>query len=383
MKLAFVVSLWFPFGGMQRSLLRIAETCVARGHEVDIYTGEWQGERPPGVGVVELDTRAGTNHRSNDLLAARFAEAVAGKGYHCRVGFTKLPGLDVYYAADPCYAARAAETKPAIYRWSPRYRAFRRQENEVFRRGGATEVMLIAHQERDKFIHYYATEPERFHLLPPGINRERLFLDRDQEEDRRALRRELGLKEGERMILVVGSRFRTKGVDRVIQAFASLPGRLREASRLVVVGHGKAEPFQRQAQRSGVGERIIFTGTREDVPRFYHAADCLVHAPRSENTGTVLIEAMICGLPVLVTGNCGFAFHVADAEAGMVLAEPFDQRRLNRALEEFIDSKHAEAWRGNGPVYCERTDLYSLIERAADVIIARAERNRERHAEPA
>ncbi len=383
MKLAFVVSLWFPFGGMQRSLLRIAETCVVRGHEVDIYTGEWQGERPSGVGVIELDTRASTNHRSNDLLAARFAEAVAGKGYDCRVGFTKLPGLDVYYAADPCYAARAAETKPAIYRWSPRYRAFRRQESEVFRRGATTEVVLIAHQERDKFIHYYATEPERFHLLPPGINRDRLQVEGDREEYRGALRRELGLEEGERMILVVGSRFRTKGVDRVIQAFASLPERLRETSRLVVVGHGKAEPFRRQAQRSGVGERIVFTGTREDVPRFYYAADCLVHAPRSENTGTVLIEAMICGLPVLVTGNCGFAFHVADAEAGMVLAEPFRQGRLDRALAEFLDSEHIEVWRENGPVYCERTDLYSLIERAADVIIARAERNRERHAEPA
>jgi UDP-glucose:(heptosyl)LPS alpha-1,3-glucosyltransferase len=382
-KLAFVVSLWFPFGGMQRSLLRIAETCVARGHEVDIYTGEWQGERPQGIRVIELDTKASTNHRSNDLLATRFAEAVVGKDYDCRVGFTKLPGLDVYYAADPCYVARAAESKPAIYRWFPRYRTFRRQENAVFQRGANTELMLIAHQERDKFQHYYGTEPDRFHLLPPGINRERLLQDADRDRDRETLRRELGLQEHERMILVVGSRFRTKGVDRVIQAFAALPGRLRESSRLVVVGHGRAGPFQRQAKISGVGERVLFTGTREDVPRFYYAADCLVHAPRSENTGTVLIEAMICGLPVLVTGNCGFAYHVEDARSGMVLQEPFDQERLNRALAEFLDSDCVQEWSENGPVYCEQTDLYSLIERAADVIVARAERNRGHHAEGA
>jgi UDP-glucose:(heptosyl)LPS alpha-1,3-glucosyltransferase len=379
-KLAFVVSLWFPFGGMQRSLLRIAQACVARGHEVHIYTGEWQGERPQCIEVFELDTRARTNHRSNDLLAQRFAEAVAGKGYDCRVGFTKLPGLDVYYAADPCYAARVAETKPGIYRWTPRYRAFRRQERAVFQAGADTELLLIAHQERDKFIHYYGTEPQRFHLLPPGINRERLRTGA-AEEERKSLRRELGLDQEERVILLVGSRFRTKGVDRVIQAFAALPERLRQRSRLLVVGHGKVGPFRRQAQRLGVGEQVLFTGTREDVPRFYQAADCLVHAPRSENTGTVLIEAMICGLPVLVTGNCGFAFHVADARAGIILEEPFKQERLNSALVEFLDSDNIRQWGENGPDYCERTDLYTLIERAADVIISRAEHNRGRHAE--
>ena len=152
MRLAFVVSLWFPYGGMQRSLLRIAQACVARGHEVDIYTGEWQGERPDSVGVVELDTRATTNHRSNDLLSERFAEAVEGKGYNCRVGFTKLPGLDVYYAADPCYAARVEETKHPLYKLLPRYKALCRQEASVFGHGLTTELMLIAHQEQEKFI---------------------------------------------------------------------------------------------------------------------------------------------------------------------------------------------------------------------------------------
>ena len=376
MKLAFVVSLWFPFGGMQRSLLRIAQACVARGHQVDIYTGEWQGERPADIGVIELDTKASTNHRSNDLLGKRFAEAVAGKDYACRVGFTKVPGLDVYYAADPCYAARVEETKPAIYRISSRYRVFKRQEGAVFQPGAGIEVMLIAHQEKAKFIKYYATESDCFHLLPPGINCERLSAEAP-EGDRQKLREEFGISEQEQMLLVVGSRFHTKGVDRVIRSLAALPAEQRSSCRLLVVGHGKEGPFRRLAKRLGVAERVIFTGTREDVPRFYRAADYLIHAPRSENTGTVLIEAMICGLPVLVTANCGFAFHVKDADAGMVVSDPFDQKQLDQALAEYLASPRRVDWVSNGPSYCERTDLYSLIERAADVIIARAGRNRE------
>jgi UDP-glucose:(heptosyl)LPS alpha-1,3-glucosyltransferase len=374
MRFAFVVSLWFPFGGMQRSLLRIAQACVARGHEVDIYTGEWQGERPSDIGVTELDTVASTNHRSNDILAQRFDEAVAGERYDCKVGFTKLPGLDVYYAADPCYAARAEETKHPLYKLLPRYRAFCRQEGSVFKRGATTELMLIAHQEREKFIRHYDTEPERFHLLPPGINRERLITE-DAARDRSGIREEFAVADDELLLLAVGSRFRTKGIDRVIQAVAALPDELKQRSRLIVVGHGKAASLKRLAARLKISDKVQFTGTRDDVSRFYRGADYLIHAPRSENTGTVLIEAMICGLPVLVTENCGFAKHVTAADSGITLPEPFDQQRLNSGLQEFLQSGSREEWMANGPNYCENTDLYSLIERAADVIIERAEWN--------
>jgi len=382
MKLAFVVSFWFPFGGMQRTLLRIARACVAEGHQVDVYTGEWRGDRPEGIGVFELNTRAPSNHASNDRLARAFAVAVDGKDYDCRVGFTKIPGLDVYYAADPCYAARVDENKPFFYKWWTRYKALFRQERAVFGRGNDTEVMLIAHQERDRFVRYHDTEAERLHLLPPGINRQSL-VSGDAAADRARLRAEFGLSDDTLVLLCVGSGFRTKGVDRVIRAMASLPETLRARCHLLVVGRGKAGPLQRLAKQRGIADQIDFAGTREDIAAFYRAADCLLHAARSENTGTVLIEAMICGLPVLTTGNCGFAFHVLEADAGMVVYEPFDQAALNQVLSRFLQSPRRDVWRANGPAYCASTDLYSLIERAAELIIQRAERNRERHAEGA
>ncbi len=375
MKLAFVVSLWFQYGGMQRSLLRIAQACARAGHQVDIFTGEWQGDRPEGIGVIEMDTRAASNHRSNDRLAAAFAAAIQGKGYDCRVGFTKIPGLDVYYAADPCYVARVAESGSLLSRLTARYRAFCRQEAAVFAAAKTTEAMLIAHQEKPKFMKYYGTAAERFHLLPPGINRERLDAPAVADESRR-LRAEFGIADKHRLLLCVGSRFKTKGVDRVIEALASLPAAMRGECRLLVVGHGDAAPLQRQARSLGIADQVIFTGTREDVPAFYRAADYLVHAPRSENTGTVLIEAMICALPVLVTGNCGFAFHVQQAGGGMVLPDPFDQAALNTGLQAFLESRQRGQWCSNGPEYCAKNDLYSLIDRAAEVIIKRAERNR-------
>lgn len=368
--------MFFEFGGMQRAMLRIALECARRGHEVHIYTGGWTGARPAAVRVHELNTWALSNVRSNDRLARELAARVRDESYDCVVGFTKMPGLDVYYAGDPCYAARIAECRSRFYRWLPRYRGFYRQEAGVFARGINTEILLFAHAERDKFIEYYATEPQRFHLLPAGINKKRLLADSSESDPNAAVRRELRLNSKNLVIVTVASRFKTKGLDRSIKALGALPDDLRRRSVLVVIGDDKFKPFQRLAGRIGVAERAVFVGAREGIGRFYRAADLLIHPAYSENTGTVLIEAMICGLPVLTTANCGFAFHVADARAGLICPVPFKQETLNRQLAEALTSAERAQWKVNGPAYCEGRDLYSLIERAADVILARAQRNR-------
>jgi UDP-glucose:(heptosyl)LPS alpha-1,3-glucosyltransferase len=376
-KLAFAVSLFFEYGGMQRSLLRIAQECVRRGHEVHIFTGGWIGERDENIHVHELDTHALTNVRSNDILARKLAEEVERDGgFDAVIGFTKIPGLDVYYAGDPCYAERIRQTRPWWYRFTPRYRGLRRQEAAVFGQGLDTDLMLIAHAEQQHFMHYYGTEAARFHLLPPGINKAR-FKTAPLAEDIALLRAQLGVAEHEKMLLLVGARFKTKGLDRALAAVAALPAAQREQVRFVIVGGDKQRPYRKLAEQLGIMDRVVFTGAREDLVRFYHAADILVHPPYSENTGTILIEAMLCSLPVLVTDNCGFAYHVRDARAGMICPEPFKQSQFNQLLSEMIASERLGEWAANGPRYCEKTDLYSLIERAADVIIERAARNRE------
>ena len=44
MKIAICLYKYFPFGGLQRDFLRIAEVLVKRGHEVRVYTREWNAD---------------------------------------------------------------------------------------------------------------------------------------------------------------------------------------------------------------------------------------------------------------------------------------------------------------------------------------------------
>jgi UDP-glucose:(heptosyl)LPS alpha-1,3-glucosyltransferase len=107
------------------------------------------------------------------------------------------------------------------------------------------------------------------------------------------------------------------------------------------------------------------------------AADLLLHPAYRENTGTVLVEAMAAGLPVLASAVCGYSFHVKKAGAGELVPSPFDQEKLNNMLSLMLKSEEKARWRENGKKYIAETDVFSLPEKAADIIEAVAKSNRE------
>jgi UDP-glucose:(heptosyl)LPS alpha-1,3-glucosyltransferase len=375
-RIAFAVVKYFPYGGMQRNTLRIARACARRGHRVHIFASAWDGPRPEELEVELLRVRAWTNHDRNRRFGQAVREAVAGAGFDCVVGSNRLPGLDVYYAGDPCYADMLARKNPTISAVLPRYREFLRQEQVVFDRRGDTEILLSAHAEMEKFIRHHGTAASRFHLLPPGIDRSRLVSALPTPSERLDLRAALEIGVDDTMLLQVGSNFGTKGVDRTIRAMSTLPAAQRDRTHLVVVGLGRPRAFIVLARRLGVADRLTFTGPRDDLASFYGSADFLVHPAVVENTGNALIEAMVCGLPVLVTESCGYAFHVERAGAGVVSPSPFSQARFDADLRSMLDGGDRARWGANALAYCEREDLYGMIDSAADVIIARATRNR-------
>ena len=181
------------------------------------------------------------------------------------------------------------------------------------------------------------------------------------------IRAEFKLQERERALLFVGSGFRTKGLDRAIIALATTRRGGLDA-RLFVVGQNSPGHFQVQARRQGVADQVVFLGGRHDVADLMLTADLLIHPAYSENTGTVLLEALTLGLPVLCTDVCGYAPHIEQAHAGIVLPSPFSQTDCDRALLEMLTSNQVPQWRANGLVYAAREDLYSCHEGAVEII---------------
>ncbi|MEO4045475.1 glycosyltransferase family 4 protein [Pseudomonas sp. CAU 1711] len=370
MQLAFVLYKYFPFGGLQRDFMRIALECQARGHAIRVYTPIWEGEVPAGFDVRVAPIRALFNHHRNEKFSAWLAADLARDPVDRVVGFNKMPGLDVYYAADGCYEDKAQTLRAPIYKRWGRYKHFADYERAVFAAESKTEILMISEVQQPLFVKHYQTPAERFHLLPPGIASDRRA-PANAGEIRAEFRREFELADDELLLVQIGSGFKTKGLDRSLKALAALPRELKKRTRLIAIGQDDPKPFLLQVKALGLSEQVQILKGRSDIPRFLLGADLLIHPAYNENTGTVLLEAVVSGLPVLVTEVCGYAHYIAEADAGRVVPAPFEQETLNRLLVEMLSDEAARArWGANGLAFADTADLYSMPQRAADVILA-------------
>lgn len=368
MKLAFCLFKYFPFGGLQRDFIRIAKECVRRGHTVHVFTMEWKGDQDPDLNITIIPAKGVQNHTRRQNFVKRLHALVDHQDYDLIVGFNKMPMLDVYYAADTCYQDKARHQHGAWYQMTPRYHHTVAYEKAVFNPNAKTQILILSQQQKKEFIHYYRTPEDRFHFIPPGISFDRLA-PTDSQEIRAKTRKEFNIQGEELLLLMVGSGFKTKGLDRILNGLATLPDDVKIRTKLIVIGQDKEDSFQKIAKNKGLTDRVIFLGGREDVPRFLLAADVLVHPAYNENTGTVLLEALVAGLPVLTTDVCGYAPYVEEAKSGIVLPSPFEQRIYNQELLKMLTSKEDRIkWGQNAMIYAKTADIYSLPERTVDML---------------
>ncbi|EKD53704.1 MAG: hypothetical protein ACD_60C00160G0026 [uncultured bacterium] len=367
MKLAFCLFKYFPFGGLQRDFLRIAKECVRRGHTVNVYTMAWDGKIEPDFSITVLSSKGWQNHTRIKCFTAQFQQEMLDNPHDLIVGFNKMPGLDMYYAADTCFQAKARAKHGMWYRLLPRYHHLIACERAIFAKDARTEILSISKIQQAEFIRCYETPLSRFHLLPPGIAKERIA-PANADEIRAATRHAYHVKENQFLCVFVGSGFKTKGLDRVLLGMAFLPQDVKERTKLIVLGKDSPRIFKKQAKQLGIESQVIFLGGRDDVLKFMLAADLLVHPAYNENTGTVLLEALAAGLPVLTTDVCGYAHYITEADAGTVLPSPFQQNEFNRALFLMLTSKKQSHWQKNGLSFAAKADIYSMPERAVDLI---------------
>src|SRR5690554_6934496 len=346
--------------------MKIALRCCEAGYQVRVYCLVWEGEVPPQFELHIVPVRALSRHGLYQKYRAWVADALQRNAVDAVIGFSKMPGLDVYFAADPCFAERMRKESRPWLAWLPRYRHFLRYEQAVFHRDGP-HVLLLSPQQQQDFIQHYPTAANRLHMLPPGLSADRRP-GPDAAQRRKKFRSAMGLADEDLAVLQIGSGFRIKGVDRSIRAIAALPDNLRARVRFLIVGDDKPGRYQQLAITLGVLDQVSFLGGRDDVPDFLVGCDLMLHPAYQESAGYTLLEGIINGLPILTTDTCGYAFHVEQANAGQVCGSPFDQGALNARLHNMLSSSEREQWSANGLTYGAHADIDGMAEAALRVI---------------
>ena len=113
MNFAFAIFKYFPFGGLQRDMLRMAECAVGRGHRVTVFTASWKGEEPPdGIQVRILKVRGWSNHgRARSFERLFRMESAPFDAIMCIIGFAVYQGVISMLPA----AARVPFYGPAVF----------------------------------------------------------------------------------------------------------------------------------------------------------------------------------------------------------------------------------------------------------------------------
>ncbi|MDD4238844.1 MAG: glycosyltransferase family 4 protein [Desulfotomaculaceae bacterium] len=154
--------------------------------------------------------------------------------------------------------------------------------------------------------------------VPTGIK-----IDQFQNADKAWLRQHFNIGPQMKILLFVGRLGQEKNIGLLLESFSLVNVEINQTILVLVGGGPEEEELRIEANRLGIGERVVFTGTLppEEVANCYAGSDLFVFSSISETQGIVIAEAKAAGLPVVAVGAYGVSEMVEHGVDGY-LTEP-------------------------------------------------------------
>ncbi len=185
---------------------------------------------------------------------------------------------------------------------------------------------------------------ERIHLVQNGVD-DTLFFPRD----RAAVRREIGVPEGKKVVFFVGRLEPAKGIGELMAAWDRVSARRSDAT-LVLAGEGvsRAE-VDAWAKRHGDAVRVLGGAPLSDVARWHGASDLFTLPSWREGTPNAVLEALASGRPVVATRVGGIPDVLREPEAGYLVPAKDPVALADALLRALSRDWSADAVRKTGP----------------------------------
>lgn len=358
MRILDVAQTYFPYlaeGGRPVKVRILSQKLAERGHSVTVLTVNLGSAEWIATGVTPEKTSAGSRFVENGVEAiylptwlrhraltlnpgvVRFCNASLGRfdvvhfyGLYDLLGpavsyFCRRRGLP--YVIEPM----------GMYRPIDRSFRLKRFWRDTFGKpfwNGAAQIIATSEMEQQELlaegvpaskivVRQNGIDPRSFTSMPsPG-----------------GFRTKWGIPRDEPLILFLSRLIPRKGVDMLIESFAEACPR---TGRLVIAGPEGEPGYRGQletcAKNSGADSRVIFTGPLYDEEKktAFADADLFVLPSRYENFANAPVEAMACGIPVIITDTCGIR-SLVDGQAGLVIAP--EKEALTNALRKMLTDK--------------------------------------------
>ena len=178
---------------------------------------------------------------------------------------------------------------------------------------------------------------EKFAPLTNGIDVVKAQTLMKELPDKASLKTELGYNEGDVLLLNMARLVAQKNHDVLIDGFNEFHKSHPEYKLAIVGAGGLQEKLQKQIETQGLGDCVKLFGIRNDVWRFYKAADVFVSAAGIAGVSNAELEALTAGLPLVSTRTSGTDELLIEGENGYFI-EGFAAHDVASALEEMANA---------------------------------------------
>jgi 1,2-diacylglycerol 3-alpha-glucosyltransferase len=315
MRIGFFTDTYFPqISGVATSIKTLKDELVKNGNEVFIFTtndphqNEYHeddiirltsvpfismAERRLVIRGVVAATKIARDYKLDIIHThTEFGMGILGKLVAHELDVPVIHTLHTKYEDYVHYILGGYVIRPGMVKYM--FRAYLR---------GIEGIVCPSKMVYDQVSSYGITKIPR-RIIPTGIK-----VDKYKREDLTPdvlaeLRRELGVKEDEKMLLSLSRLAEEKNIQAVLYALPKVIK--REKVKFVIVGDGPyAGKLKALVSKLDLDDHVVFTGMIDslDTPTFYHAADYFVSASTSETQGLTFTESIVCGTPVIAHAN--------------------------------------------------------------------------------
>ncbi|MBF0280753.1 MAG: glycosyltransferase, partial [SAR324 cluster bacterium] len=338
----------WQFGGPVKSVSQLCEGLVQQGHEVEVFTSNAGlssfSELPlnqavmrngvrvnyfaqtPGFGIACPGMESAVRRRAKEF------DIIHITGVWQRTSFAACQAAKsngIPYVVSPRgalgpYSWQQKRVKKTIYYWL----------KERFNVKNALGIHYTTEQEKDECGHLKL--PGKPFVIPNGFDFENWLPNSEKASQ---WREEHGFNSDSFLMLNVGRLHHKKGLDLLPIALAPLRGL---NWRLVFVGNCEDDTKTRLNENFktyGLLEHVRFLDLEkpEKLPAIYSAANLFLLPSRHENFGNVVVEALACCCPVMISAEVGLHREVETAGVGWVV--PRVAKDWTNRIDELIQNK--------------------------------------------
>jgi glycosyltransferase involved in cell wall biosynthesis len=371
--IAFVFPACERGGGVERVVRELARGTAAT-HHVTFVGDRFDADGMQGVAHLPVGGRRWPGEPAPLSFRRRAAAALEGTDFDLVVGFgVECPPVDVAVVGSVhrVWLGRSGPVPtplgsvPSAIRFAmPRHLALLALERSYFRHPRLRAVLATSPATADEITRTYAPPRAVVEVMPNGYDPAE-FNPQLRITHREDLRHRLGVTDDDVVVLFVANELHRKGFVTLLDAVAHVAD---DRLRIEMVGRADPAAYRARIDELSLHDRVRWNGPSREVAEWYALADLLVLPTVYEPFGNVVIEALACGLPVIVSADAGAAAAVHADVNGLLQRDPADADELAGLLRSALEPGRLTRWTRDATTDIERYDWDRVVAQFVDTI---------------